>query len=103
MRKLLILLVLIFPLFSTALCQDQKAGGGSMSITISNCIFTWGLMKYKGCYGAAENGKIVCIGQYQFQQSIDQDNTVSTAQIFIKKNGLIVPKLCDSKIITEDW
>jgi len=103
MRKLLLILILIIPLFSPAICQEQKAGGGSMSITISNCRYTWGLMKYKGCYGAAENGNKVCIGQYQFQQSIDETDTVSTTQIFIKKNGQMVPKLCDSRIITEDW
>lgn len=74
-----------------------------MSITISNCKFTWGILKFKGCYGAAETGNKICIGPYQFRQSIDKDNLVSTTQVFTKKNGLMTPKLCNSKIITEDW
>jgi len=103
MQKLLLLLLLAVFFFNPAQGQEHKAEAGSMPITISNCKFTWGILKYKGCYGAAEKGGRICIGQYEFQQSIDQNNMVSTTQIFIKEKGQIVPKRCDSKIITEDW
>ncbi len=103
MLKRYILLLFFIILQNLLLCQAQETSGGTMPVTISNCKFTYGLLNYKGCYGAAENGAVICIGQYQFRQSIDNDNMVTTSQIFIKKNGLIMPKPCESKIIREDW
>ena len=102
MQKLLLSFFLILQ-FSTVNSQEQATSGISMPITISNCKFTWGILNYRGCYGAAETKDKICIGKYQFRQSIDKDNMVTTTQIFIKKNGLISPQLCDSKIIIEDW
>lgn len=102
MQKFLLLLFFTL-LVATVYGQEQQTSGSPMPITISNCKFTWGILKYSGCYGAAQTADKICIGKYQFRQSIDKDNMVTTTQIFIIKNGITTPKLCDAKKITEDW